>query len=67
MPGIHGTQDLRDPRADNQLFYIDETGALCSKYSGHAIDVEGDALSLSTGPSDLRPYLTNRWQTSTET
>jgi len=24
-----------------QLFFIDETGALCSKQSGHAIDITG--------------------------
>jgi hypothetical protein len=24
-----------------QLFFIDETGALCSKHSGHAIDITG--------------------------
>jgi hypothetical protein len=32
---------FRDPNANNQVFYIDTSGALCSRSSGHAIDVEG--------------------------
>ena len=28
-----------------QLFFIDETGALCSKHSGHAIDISGKNIS----------------------
>jgi len=30
-----------------QLFFIDETGALCSKHSGHAIDITGESLPQS--------------------
>ncbi|KAF8337980.1 uncharacterized protein EI90DRAFT_3041223 [Cantharellus anzutake] len=37
---------LRDPGADNQLFFIDYTGALCSKPTGHAIDIEDGRLVL---------------------
>jgi len=41
---------LRDPAADNQVhtqvFFIDSSGSLCSKSSGHAIDIEGDHLVL---------------------
>lgn len=31
----------RDPQANNQVFFIDTSGALCSRASGHAIDIEG--------------------------
>ncbi|KAF7302912.1 hypothetical protein MKEN_01253500 [Mycena kentingensis (nom. inval.)] len=36
----------RSPEANNQVFFIDTSGALCSRSSGHAVDVEGDALVL---------------------
>ncbi|KZS93461.1 hypothetical protein SISNIDRAFT_454653 [Sistotremastrum niveocremeum HHB9708] len=39
-------EDFRAHEADNQVFFIDETGALCSKASGHAIDVESGHLVL---------------------
>lgn len=38
---------FRDPNANNQVFFIDTSGALCSRSSGHAIDVEGMWLYLS--------------------
>ncbi|KAG8695082.1 hypothetical protein FRC09_009407 [Ceratobasidium sp. 395] len=37
---------MRSPAADNQIFFVDYTGALCSKASGHALDVEGGRLVL---------------------
>ncbi|CAE6489099.1 unnamed protein product [Rhizoctonia solani] len=37
---------MRSPSADNQVFFVDHTGALCSKASGHAIDVEDGHLVL---------------------
>ncbi|CUA69268.1 hypothetical protein RSOLAG22IIIB_08393 [Rhizoctonia solani] len=37
---------MRSPSADNQVFFVDHTGALCSKESGHAIDVEDGHLVL---------------------
>ncbi|QRV97555.1 ricin-type beta-trefoil lectin domain protein [Ceratobasidium sp. AG-Ba] len=37
---------MRDPAADNQVFFVDYSGALCSKASGHALDVEGGRLVL---------------------
>jgi len=37
---------FRDPGAENQVFFIDHSGALCSRPSGHAIDIEGDRLVL---------------------
>ncbi|KZV99025.1 hypothetical protein EXIGLDRAFT_726508 [Exidia glandulosa HHB12029] len=37
---------MRDHTTDNQVFFIDTEGALCSKASGHAIDVEGGKLVL---------------------
>ncbi|KAJ7664936.1 hypothetical protein B0H17DRAFT_1091237 [Mycena rosella] len=42
----------RSPDANNQylfyfqVFFIDTSGALCSRSSGHAIDIEGDRLVL---------------------
>lgn len=37
---------MRDRATDNQVFFIDTEGALCSKASGHAIDVEEGKLVL---------------------
>ncbi len=31
---------MRKPESNNQVFFIDASGALCSRSSGHAIDVE---------------------------
>jgi len=45
-------EGLRDPRANNQVFFVDHTGALCSLVSGHAIDVQDGALVLR----HRRPY-----------
>ncbi|KAI0697553.1 hypothetical protein BC835DRAFT_1270170 [Cytidiella melzeri] len=39
-------EDMRKPEANNQVFFIDIYGALCSRSSGHAIDVENDKLVL---------------------
>jgi len=39
-------EDLRLPEANNQVFFIDTSGALCSRSAGHAIDVEGDRLVI---------------------
>ncbi|KAF8079013.1 hypothetical protein FPV67DRAFT_1444215 [Lyophyllum atratum] len=36
----------RRPEANNQVFFIDTSGALCSRSSGHAVDIEGDKLVL---------------------
>ncbi|KAF8310826.1 hypothetical protein DL93DRAFT_2061690 [Clavulina sp. PMI_390] len=49
-------EDLRDPRADNQVFFVDYTGALCSKASGHAIDVEGTILPSRSRRSHIRDH-----------
>jgi len=43
---IYEDQGLRLPEANNQVFFIDTSGALCSRSSGHAIDIEGDRLVL---------------------
>lgn len=32
---------FRDPNANNQVFFIDTAGFLCSRSSGHAVDIEG--------------------------
>jgi WD repeat-containing protein 23 len=39
-------ESLRNPESNNQVFFIDTSGALCSRSSGHAIDVEDDRLVL---------------------
>ena len=40
---------MRDPGADNQVFFVDTSGVLCSRSAGHAIDVEGvHTLNLSS-------------------
>jgi len=39
-------ESFRDPSRDNQVFFVDETGALSSKASGHAIDVQDGSLVL---------------------
>jgi len=39
-------EGLRNPEANNQVFFVDTSGALCSRSSGHAIDIEGDRLVL---------------------
>ncbi|KAH8099280.1 WD40 repeat-like protein [Cristinia sonorae] len=39
-------EDLRGPESNNQVFFIDTSGALCSRSSGHAIDVEKESLVL---------------------
>ena len=47
---------FRKPEADNQVFFIDTTGALCSRQSGHAIDVEGDlhyTVAIKSSPADF--------------
>ncbi|KAJ4485716.1 hypothetical protein J3R30DRAFT_3668113 [Lentinula aciculospora] len=39
-------ESRRDPQANNQVFFIDTSGALCSRASGHAIDIEDNRLVL---------------------
>jgi len=39
-------EGLRNPEGNNQVFFVDTSGALCSRSSGHAVDVEGDRLVL---------------------
>lgn len=49
-------EGLRNPEANNQVFFIDTSGALCSRSSGHAIDVEGDRLVLRHRRPVSQPY-----------
>jgi len=44
------------PEANNQVFFIDTSGALCSRSSGHAIDVEDDRLVLRHRRPVSRPF-----------
>ncbi|KAH9081439.1 hypothetical protein EDB83DRAFT_2214040 [Lactarius deliciosus] len=45
-------ENLRRPEADNQVFFIDSSGTLCARASGHALDVEGlSAHSMSYAPT----------------
>ncbi|KAF5312789.1 hypothetical protein D9619_002811 [Psilocybe cf. subviscida] len=39
-------ESFRNPENNNQVFFIDCSGALCSRSTGHAIDVEGDRIVL---------------------
>ncbi|KAK2461517.1 hypothetical protein APHAL10511_005980 [Amanita phalloides] len=49
-------ETLRDPNANNQVFFIDASGALCSRASGHAIDVENGRLVLRHRRPVSYPY-----------
>lgn len=49
-------QGFRNEEADNQVFFVDPTGALCSRSSGHAIDVKGDRLVLRHRRPATYPY-----------
>jgi len=51
---------LRDPGAENQVFFIDHSGTLCSRPSGHAIDIEGDRLVLRHRRPVMLPF-PNAW------
>lgn len=46
----------RSPDANNQVFFIDPSGALCSRSAGHAIDIEGDRLVLRHRRPVSLPY-----------
>ncbi|KAK7063725.1 hypothetical protein R3P38DRAFT_2819980 [Favolaschia claudopus] len=46
----------RSPEANNQVFFIDTSGALCSRASGHALDVEDDRLVLRHRRPVSLPY-----------
>ncbi|KAL0951704.1 hypothetical protein HGRIS_008379 [Hohenbuehelia grisea] len=39
-------ESRRLPEANNQVFFIDTSGALCSRSAGHAVDIEGNKLVL---------------------
>ncbi|KAF8846158.1 WD40 repeat-like protein [Paxillus ammoniavirescens] len=49
-------ESLRNPEANNQVFFIDTSGALCSRASGHAIDVEGEHPVLRHRRPVSKPY-----------
>jgi len=49
-------EGLRNPEANNEVFFIDTSGALCSRASGHAIDVEGDHIVLRHRRPVSQPY-----------
>ncbi|PAV22746.1 WD40 domain containing protein [Pyrrhoderma noxium] len=49
-------EGFRMPEADNQVFFIDTAGALCSRHSGHAIDIEDGRLVLRHRRPVLHPY-----------
>jgi len=49
-------EGFRKPEADNQVFFIDTTGSLCSRQSGHAIDVEDGRLVLRHRRPKSYPY-----------
>jgi len=39
-------ETMRSPESDNQVFFIDNSGHLCSRSSGHAVDVEDERLVI---------------------
>ncbi|KAI0375121.1 WD40 repeat-like protein [Pilatotrama ljubarskyi] len=39
-------ESMRRPESNNQIFFIDISGALCSRSAGHAIDAEKEKLVL---------------------
>ncbi|KAF9024114.1 hypothetical protein BDZ89DRAFT_989442 [Hymenopellis radicata] len=39
-------ESRRNPNSNNQVFFMDTSGALCSRSSGHALDIEDDRLVL---------------------
>ncbi|KAH0838130.1 hypothetical protein J3R83DRAFT_6380 [Lanmaoa asiatica] len=49
-------ESLRSPEANNEVFFIDTSGVLCSRASGHAIDVQGDHLVLRHRRPVSQPY-----------
>ncbi|KAI0275304.1 hypothetical protein BC834DRAFT_43047 [Gloeopeniophorella convolvens] len=49
-------EGFRRPEADNQIFFIDMNGALCSRSSGHAIDVDDGHLVLRHRRPLTQPY-----------
>ncbi|KAJ3575227.1 hypothetical protein NP233_g1225 [Leucocoprinus birnbaumii] len=49
-------EGFRDPNANNQVFFIDTAGVLCSRSSGHAVDIEGDRLVLRHRRPVSYPY-----------
>ncbi|KAF9229039.1 hypothetical protein BS17DRAFT_770944 [Gyrodon lividus] len=49
-------ESLRNPDANNQVFFIDTSGALCSRASGHAIDIEGECPVLRHRRPVSKPY-----------
>jgi len=49
-------EGLRRAEANNQVFFMDTSGALCSRSSGHAIDVEDQRLVLRHRRPVSQPY-----------
>ncbi|KAG8835604.1 hypothetical protein FRC17_002196 [Serendipita sp. 399] len=49
-------EGMRRPDADNQVFFIDSSGALASKHSGHAVDIQDGALVLRHRKPIVAPY-----------
>ncbi|KAJ7837377.1 hypothetical protein B0H14DRAFT_3109751 [Mycena olivaceomarginata] len=50
----------RSPDANNQVFFIDPSGALCSRSAGHAIDIEGTYPLIYVGSKDDRLVIRHR-------
>ncbi|KAI4528779.1 hypothetical protein K525DRAFT_256068 [Schizophyllum commune Loenen D] len=49
-------ESRRNPDANNQVFYVDTSGALCSRSSGHALDIEGNRVVLRHRRPVSLPY-----------
>lgn len=49
-------EGLRRPESGNQVFFIDSSGTLCARESGHALDVEDGRLVLRHRRPHTQPY-----------
>ncbi|KAH9065619.1 hypothetical protein EDB87DRAFT_1592050 [Lactarius vividus] len=49
-------EGFRRPEAGNQVFFIDASGALCARASGHALDIENGRLVLRHRRPLTQPY-----------
>ncbi|KAF8899130.1 hypothetical protein BD779DRAFT_62171 [Infundibulicybe gibba] len=50
-------ESRRDPHANNQVFFIDTSGALCSRSAGHALDIEGTQTRIFQTSYDIMPHI----------
>ncbi|GBE77656.1 hypothetical protein SCP_0105370 [Sparassis crispa] len=49
-------EGIRDPGSNNQVFFVDGTGHLCSRSSGHALDIQHDRVVIRHRRPIVHPY-----------